>query len=490
MASGSAGSVPLTGQEGINVIMTNDYQSFVASKMATVDTTGIDIDRSVLNDNLFEYQRDIVAWALRRGRSCIFADCGTGKTLMQLVWADVVGGETGGRVLILAPLAVADQTVREGERFGIGIEHVETVEQAEASDARILITNYARLERFTHMPWAGIVLDESSILKSYDGATRNAIITGFAHVPYRLACTATPAPNDHMELGNHSEFLGVKTRVEMLAEYFVHDGGDTASWRLKGHAEDIFWRWVCSWAAFIRKPSDLGYSDEGYEMPALVMRDRVLPVDHRDTWSEGFLFAPDVVTLSDQRATRRATLGKRVTEAASIVALEPGEPWMIWCELNDESAALTKAISGAVEVAGSMTEEAKADRLLGFAEGRYQILVSKPSIAGWGMNYQHCARMIFAGASHSYEQTYQAVRRCWRYGQKRDVHVYIIRAETEGAISANMARKEADAQRMADGMLDHMRDAQRLAIRGSAKEWNPYQPGVEMTIPAWCTKEA
>lgn len=490
MASGSAGSMPLTGQEGINVIMTNDYQSFVASKMATVDTTGIDIDRSVLNDNLFEYQRDIIAWALRRGRSCIFADCGTGKTLMQLVWADEVCRATQSKVLILAPLAVADQTVREGERFGIDVEHVETVEQAEASDARILITNYARLERFAHMPWAGIVLDESSILKSYDGATRNAIITGFAHVPYRLACTATPAPNDHMELGNHSEFLGVKTRVEMLAEYFVHDGGETSTWRLKGHAEDIFWRWVCSWAVFIRKPSDLGYSDVGYEMPELVMRDRVLSVEHRDAWSEGYLFAPDVKTLSDQRATRRATLAKRVAEAAALVAAEPHEPWMIWCELNDESAALTKAIPHAVEVAGSHADHVKADRLLGFAEGRYQILVSKPSIAGWGMNYQHCARTIFVGASHSYEQTYQALRRFWRYGQKRDVHAYVIRAETEGAISANLARKEADAQRMADGMLEHMQEAQRLAVRGSMKEWNPYQPGVEMTIPAWCTKEA
>jgi len=264
---------------------------------------------------------------------------------------------------------------------------------------------------------------------------------------------------------------------------------DTSQWRLKGHAEDIFWRWVCAWAAFIRKPSDLGYSDEGYEMPALIMRDRILPVDHQDAWSEGFLFAPDVVTLSDQRATRRATLTKRVNEAAALVADEPTEPWMIWCELNDESTALTKAIPGAVEVSGGMPEDVKADRLLGFAEGRYQILVSKPSIAGWGMNYQHCARTIFVGASHSYEQTYQALRRFWRYGQKRDVHAYVIRAETEGAISANMARKEADAQRMADGMLEHMRDAQRMAIRGSAKEWNPYQPSVEMTIPAWCQKE-
>jgi superfamily II DNA or RNA helicase len=467
----------------------NEYDAFVAQKLKTVDTQGLDVNREELHESLFDYQRDIVAWSLRRGRSCIFADCGTGKTLMQLVWADVVTRETDGRVLILAPLAVADQTVREGERFGIEVEHVESIDDAERSVARILITNYARLERFAPMAWSGIVLDESSILKAYDGATRNAIISGFSHVPYRLACTATPAPNDHMELGNHSEFLGVKTRAEMLAEYFVHDGGDTSQWRLKGHAEDIFWRWVCAWAAFIRKPSDLGYSDEGYEMPALIMRDRILPVDHQDAWSEGFLFAPDVVTLSDQRATRRATLTKRVNEAAALVADEPTEPWMIWCELNDESTALTKAIPGAVEVSGGMPEDVKADRLLGFAEGRYQILVSKPSIAGWGMNYQHCARTIFVGASHSYEQTYQALRRFWRYGQKRDVHAYVIRAETEGAISANMARKEADAQRMADGMLEHMRDAQRMAIRGSAKEWNPYQPSVEMTIPAWCQKE-
>jgi len=470
--------------------MTSEYDEFVASKLGSIDTDGIDVDRDDLCESLFDYQRDIVTWALRKGRACIFSDCGTGKTLMQLVWADEVCRHSGGRVLILAPLAVADQTVREGERFGIEVDHVETLDQASASSAKILITNYARLEKFVGEPWAGIVLDESSILKSYDGATRNAIITGFAHVPYRLACTATPAPNDHMELGNHSEFLGIKTRTEMLAEYFVHDGGDTQSWRLKGHAEDIFWKWICAWAAFIRKPSDLGYSDTGYEMPALEMRDRVIPVDHRDTWSEGYLFAPDVVTLSDQRATRRGTLAKRVNEAAALVAAEPSESWMIWCELNDESSALSKAIPGAVEVAGSMSDEAKADRLLGFADGRYQILVSKPSIAGWGMNYQHCSRMIFVGASHSYEQTYQAVRRCWRYGQKRDVHVYVIRAETEGAISANLARKEADAQRMADGMLSHMKEAQRLSIRGSAKEWNEYIPTCEMKIPSWANAEA
>jgi len=464
----------------------SDYAHFVAAKMAVPSQSGIDVERADLNPALFGYQRDIVAWALRRARAAVFADCGMGKTLMQLAWADEVVRATGGRVLILAPLAVADQTVREGERFGVRVVHVQ---RPEDTDAAIVITNYDRLGAFVDAQWSGVALDESSILKSYDGATRNAIIAGFAATPYRTAWTATPAPNDHMELGNHAEFLGVKTRVEMLAEYFVHDGGDVAAWRLKGHAEDLFWRWVCSWAAMIRKPSDLGYSDEGFALPDLSWRERVIPVEHRDAWAEGFLFAPDAVSLSDQRSTRRMTLAKRIVEAAAIVAAEPDDQWLIWCELNAEGDALESAIDGAVQVAGAMDAETKTERLIGFAEGRYRVLVTKPSIAGFGMNWQRCARIIFVGASHSYEQTYQAVRRCWRYGQTRDVHAYVLRAETEGAITSNMRRKEADAQKMAEGMLEHMRDEQRHAVRGTSREWNVYEPGVEMTIPAWCQME-
>ena len=396
---------------------------------------------------------------------------------MQIEWARQVSDR--GRVIILAPLAVAEQTAREAARFGVNVSHAR-----EDNGAGIVVTNYEMLHHFDPAAFAGVVLDESSILKSFNGSTRNALIDAFGRTPFRLACTATPAPNDFTELGNHSEFLGVKTRVEMLAEYFAHDGGSTQDWRVKGHAEDAFWRWVCSWGAVVRLPSDLGHDDGGFALPALRMHERIVGVDHRAAHSEGYLFAPDATSLSDQRATRRITMGERVRIAAEIAAGD--EPCLVWCELNDEADAVTKAVAGAVQVAGADSPEDKASRMLGFADGTgARVLVSKPSICGFGMNFQRCARMIFAGASHSYEQTYQAVRRCWRFGQTRPVDVYVIRAETEGAIVENFRRKEADAARMAGEMASRMRDVMRAEVTGARREWNDYEPRVKQTVPAW-----
>ena len=429
-----------------------------------------------LNPALFPHQRALVSWALRKGRAAVFADTGLGKTLIQLEWARSVSA--AGKVLILAPLAVAEQTVDEGRRFGIELAY----RQRPADDA-ITITNYDRLDAFDPGDYAGIVLDESSILKSFTGKTRNSIIDGFRSTPFRLACTATPAPNDHTELGNHSEFLGIKTRTEMLAEYFVHDGGSTQSWRVKGHATDAFWRWVCTWAAVIKKPSDLGFSDERYDLPPLRMVEHVVKVNHDDAHAAGLLFAPAATSLNDQRAVRRATTDKRIAIAAEIAGGDGLT--LIWCELNAEADACCRAIRGAIQVSGSDAPEVKAERLLGFARGDYRVMVTKPKIAGFGMNWQRCARVVFMGASHSYEQTYQAIRRCWRFGQDRPVDVHIIRAETEGAIVANFRRKEADAARLAEEMISRVRDSMRDEIGGTSREWNPYNPRAAMIVPQW-----
>lgn len=457
----------------------SDYESFLSAKSARPSFSACPRVGDV-SDSLFPFQRALVDWALRRGRAALFADTGLGKTRMQLEWARHAA--SSGPVLILAPLAVAEQTVREGQVSGVNVVYARR-----PVDAPITITNYDLLEHFADRPWAGVVLDESSILKAYDGKTRNAIIGAFQQVPYRLACTATPAPNDYTELGNHSEFLGVKTRTEMLSEYFVHDGGSTADWRVKGHAQDDFWSWVCSWGAAVKKPSDIGYSDDGYDLPPLQMHEHVIPVEHQEAWSEGYLFAPHVKTLAEQRATRRMTIGKRVQLAAGLAAGDG--PAIVWCELNDEADAIEQAIPDAVQVRGADAPDDKARKLVGFANGEHRVLVSKPSICGHGLNWQHCARVVFVGASHSYEQTYQAVRRCWRFGQQRAVDVHIIRAETESAIVANYRRKEADAERLSARMVEHMRAFMKAEIGVAVRETRGYAPSVRMRVPEWIGRE-
>lgn len=459
----------------------DQYEQWVQSKSESAQSVGL--AEISLTDAMYPHQRDITSWALKKGRAAIFADTGLGKTLMQVEWARIVS-EQAGKVLILAPLAVSSQTVAEAARFG-----VEVMQSRDGScPGAITITNYEMLDRFDPSDYAGIVLDESSILKAYTGKTRTEIIDSFKDTPYRLACTATPSPNDHTELGNHSEFLGVKSRVEMLAEYFVHDGGSTQNWRLKGHAEDAFWRWVSSWAIVLKRPSDLGHDDAGFDLPPLRMAERIVSVDHGDAKEAGLLFAPQARTLSDQRATRRMTKRGRVDIARQIAEEHPDDQLLVWCELNAEGDAVQTAIPGSVQVKGSDSPEEKAANLLGFADGSVRVLVTKPSIAGFGMNWQRCHRMIFIGASHSYEQTYQAIRRCWRFGQEHPVDVVVIRAETEDAVVANFKRKEAAAERMAAGMLDHVREAQRCSI-ATGREWNEYSPGVRMAVPSWVGRE-
>ncbi len=449
-----------------------EYTDFLAQKQNVAIASGFEV--ATINPQLFDYQRDIVRWALRRGRAAIFSRYGTGKTPMQLEWAQHVAKHTGLPVLILAPLAVAQQTAREGSKFGVNVAICRS--QADVQPG-VNITNYEMLQHFEPQTFGGVVLDESSILKAYDGKTRTAIIDAFRLTPYKLACTATPAPNDHMELGNHAEFLGVMSRVEMLSMFFVHDGGDTSVWRLKGHAETEFWAWVCSWAVMLRKPSDIGYSDAGFDLPPLHYHEVVVNVEHQEQAADGsqlYLFAVEANTLIERRNARKVSLADRVAAAAELVNVS-SESWLIWCNLNSESEALVAAIPGAVEVTGSDSPAFKEQAAREFVDGTIRVLVTKPSIFGFGLNFQHCHNEAFVGLSDSFEEMDQAIHRCHRYGQTEPVHVYIITSELEGAVVRNIERKRQDHERMTDQMLEHMRDLNTAAIHGASVTNDAYE---------------
>ena len=421
-----------------------EYRDFLELKRLVQKPCGF--EPQDLNEHLFDFQRDIVTWACRKGRAAVFADCGMGKTIMQLSWADQICKHRGGRVLIVAPLAVAAQTCREGRMFGIDVTRCRTKD--DLTDG-INITNYEMLQHFEGVDFSGVVLDESSILKSYTGATRNQIIDQFKFTPFKLACTATPAPNDYMELGNHSEFLGCMDRTEMLAMFFIHDGGDTSKWRLKGHASGQFWDWVSSWACMVSKPSDLGYDDGDFELPQLSIYTHVIDSGMNQ---DGRLFAVTETTLSEQQKARRSTVELKADRIAGYVN-SSDDAWLIWCDLNAESEHLAMSIPDAVEVKGSDSPEWKEEAMIGFADGKYRVLITKPSIAGFGMNWQHCHKVAFCGMSHSYEQFYQAVRRCWRFGQSNPVDVELFVTDLEESIVANVLRKKDDSEGMKAEMM-------------------------------------
>ena len=460
----------------------SEYLDFLIRKRKSDPATGI-TERVDLPPFLFPHQRDITQWALRRGRAAIFAGTGLGKTLMELVWAHEVARHTGKPVLLLAPLAVSHQHEREGATFGIDAKVVSA-----PSAGSIDVTNYHKIDRFDLAAFGGVALDESSILKSTDGKYRTRLIEECARIPFRLAATATPAPNDFMELGNHAEFLGVMSYTDMLATFFTHDGGDTQKWRLKGHAENEFWKWMASWAVMLRKPSDLGYSDDGYDLPPLRRHQHIVSADYEPSMDTGLLFPMEARTLQERIAARRDTVSERVELAASITPAD--RPFVWWCNLNAESEALAKAIPGAVEVRGSDNDEAKEDKLKGFSEGRIRVLVTKASIAGFGMNWQHCADTGFVGLTDSFEQIYQAERRFWRFGQKKPVNVHFICAETEGAVLSNLKRKEHDAERMAAAMVRHMADLSSAEVRGMARTVADYNPTLPFIIPDFVRQHA
>lgn len=607
------------------------YEDFLAAKAKLDPPTGL-TDLPELPFQLFPHQRDIVRWALRRGRAAIFANTGLGKSFMELAWGKAVHDVTGGNVLLLTPLAVAGQMVREAGKFGLAAKQCASQDEVEPG---VTVTNYAKLHHFDLSQFVGVILDESSILKAFDGKTRNLLVESCAQVPYRLAATATPAPNDFTELGNHAEFLGVMSLTGMQSVFFTHDNGDTGKWRLKGHAEDDFWRWMCSWSVLLRRPSDLGYDDGAYDLPELIQEEHLVPVEgpvaktlserlraRRDSLEQRVAKAVEIIKEYDQWENHAPNTGESTTpqtgksdgqtsglptdgtlkldrlqtgdgkslpiqkccepgigsttpqtstatsseapnsissntastrnpsleclrpradaapsaesslltsgDSISTTAIEAGafgessatpatcssgdsmttsdgstnmgtplqrptwsgpkRPWVVWTNLNDESSALAAAIPGAVEIRGSDKEERKEEILRDFAEGRIRVLITKPSLTGFGLNWQHCADTIFVGLNDSFEQVYQAVRRFWRFGQTRPVTVHFVAASTEGAVLENLRRKEADAERMGAAMVANMADLSSELVHGALREEDPYTPTVPVDLPFWLTQ--
>jgi SNF2-related domain len=624
-----------------------NYDDFVDGKLSRVPPTGLSVIPE-LNTSLFPFQRDLVTWALRRGRCAIFADTGLGKTRQELEWARCVALATGGRVLILAPLAVGAQTVREADKIGVAAKQVRYASDIDDECPQIVVTNYDRIHHFDASAFVGVVCDESSVIKNSDSKTFATLTEMFAQTPFRLCATATPSPNDYTELGTHAEFLGICTKEEMLAEYFCHDGGETQTWRLKGHARGAFWRWVAGWAALIRKPSDLGYSDAGYDLPPLVITQHTIPADHsiaseivlKNGAKQSLLFAEAARTLTQRRAARKATLNARVqnlvnqvteecdlcrlrrrsaltcastTEPTSTggpserprsrpsttpsdasstqqtrssarssrlkravtasstqdehstrisdssdsmptdttasfpsrkaaapyasgespetdgtidststtatapdacedssaptatMALESSttiptdskwplgtcgcaksEQWLIWVELNAEEEAIAEALGlESIAIRGSDTPERKEEAAQAWMRGDVRILISKPSIFGWGLNFQFAARMCFVGVKDSYESTYQAIRRCWRFGQTRSVHVHVFASELEGEVVKNLERKERDAFVMSEALSVETREMVKAEIMGQKRQTNAYSANTKAKVPTW-----
>lgn len=450
-----------------------NYEEFIANKSIAVMSTGIKVDKSELNPMLFEFQKDIVRWALGKGKAAIFADCGDGKTAMQLEWAEQIRTRTGGKVIVIAPLAVSQQTEREGQKFGIKVNICENMQDVTA-DA-VNITNYEKLQKFNADEFIAVVLDESSIIKSYSGKIRNQIMEMFFKTPYKLACTATPAPNDYMELGNHSEFLGVMTRAEMLAMYFVHDGGETSKWRLKGHAKELFWRWLASWCVVLDDPKKLGYEIDGYDLPKLNIHTVVV---------DSSVAINETLSLNERRQARRDSLDLRCQKAAELVN-GSDDNWLVWCDLNDEANLANKLIVDSVNVQGSDSDTYKAKNMLDFASGELKCLITKPKIAGYGMNWQKCHKMIFLGLSDSFEAFYQAVRRCWRFGQTKDVDVYVIISYCEGAVLDNVQRKQDEAEKMKQNLIELTKDITKRELTATTRITSEYQPHITMILPKW-----
>lgn len=415
-----------------------DYKSFIAGKHVRQPDAGFAVDPADLPARLFDFQRSIVRWALARGRAAIFADTGLGKTAMQLAWASEVAFRTGKPVLILTPLAVAPQTVREAGLMGLRAKFAE--DQTHAAGHSIVVTNYQKLHLFDTSAFGGIVLDESSILKSFTGAIKRQLCESFAATPYRLACTATPAPNDLMEIGNHAAFLGIMESTEMLTRWFINDLSEAGVYRLKGHAEGDFWRWLASWGMCLSHPADLGFAGhEAYSLPDLKVVEHVVKAD---LTSETALFAGEKLSATQLHRHARKTAVSRAAHVADLIAAEPNRPWLVWVNTDYDADALLAILPTAVDVRGSDKDAHKVDRLTGFSEGRYPILITKPTIAGFGLNWQHCSRMAFCGLNYSWEAFYQAARRCWRFGQSQIVHCHVVVAETEVELLTMLKHKQ------------------------------------------------
>ena len=463
------------------------YHDLIARKAVAFSPKGFD-SWSDLHPDLFPHQRAVTEFALATGCSAMFLDTGLGKSFAALEWGRVVVEKTNKPVLMLAPLAVGPQHQREAERFGIDALYVRNAD--EVTGPRIYITNYERLDNFVVSKFGGIILDESSILKSFTGVTTRKLIEAFASTPYRLCCTATPAPNDHTELGTHSEFLGTMRRDEMLPRWFINDTMTASQhWRIKGHAVRDFWRWVASWARCVSLPSDLGFDDSGYVLPEIAVTEHLVEADRTIDAGEETkgkligqqrLFRMPETSATSIHKEKRLTADDRADLVAQCIDGDPCEPWIVWCDTDYEADAVRERIPDAEEVRGSMMLAKKESTLDAFSRGELRVLITKPSIAGYGLNWQHCARMAFAGLSFSYENYYQAVRRCWRFGQERPVEVHIAMADTEAAIKRVIDRKAGDHAAMKREMQIAMREAHQAHQRKTS-----YQPNKEAALPAW-----
>ena len=462
--------------------MRESYKDFIASKHVRFDASGF--TASEIPADLFDWQKTIVNWCCKKGRSAIFADCGLGKTAMQLAWADQVVKKTGKSVLLLAPISVGPQTVKEAKKFQIDTPVKCVKDQSEIGSSGIYITNYQRIEKFDCESFGGVVLDESSILKSFTGKIKQQLCNKFAGTKYKLACTATAAPNDHMELGNHSEFLGVMRSNEMLCRFFFNDTMNAGGYRICGHAEKDFWLWVSSWAVCVSMPSDVGGDDDGFELPKLIMNRHI--VEDKSIPS-GYLFKPEAVQVSatNVHKLKRQALKEKVAIVAEIVNARD-EPFTIWCDTNYEADALMKSIEDAVEVRGSTPDDKKEDRLNGFSEGRYKRIISKPEIAGFGMNWQHCHNTTYF-AGFSFERWYQSIRRHLRFGQTENVNVHLIASDLELPVIETLERKAKDYQAMQSAMSDAMREGMQIELFG--RELTKYEPSKEIELPNWLTKK-
>ena len=457
-----------------------DYQSYIQQRNVEPPQFGHSIDIGDVVSGAFDWQKRVIQWAVNRGRAALFLDTGLGKTICQLAWADAVCKHTGGNVMLHSPLGVRHQTVAESARFGIDTPAYIANNPADIRPG-IAVVNYEKLSKFTPAEFSGVVLDESSILKGLTGRIRMQLIEEWKGVRYKLACTATPSPNDITELGAHAEFLGVCSQQEMQSKYFVNDSGDVQKWRLKGHAVDSFWEWVCEWACCVTKPSDIGGSDEGYNLPPLVEHNHVVHVPAEV--SGGFLFDVSGINATNIHEEKRHTSPARADKTAELVASNSGQ-WIVWCDTNYESDDLTARIPEAVEIRGSLSDDEKESRLQQFTDGQIRVLITKPSISGMGMNWQHCNQMVFHSISYSYEQKYQAVRRCYRFGQTESVHCHTVTSDTEHAISKAVSVKSDAHNNLKERMRLAMERGEFMAAANDRGRVS-YKPTAQMEVPEW-----
>jgi len=455
------------------------YKDFIKNKQTVNHHYGFFVKDEDINPMLFDYQRTLVKWALRKGKSALFTMTGTGKTYMEIEFARIIFEKKNKNVLILAPLAVSEQIIKIAKtEFNLKINRIKESGNGDG----ISIVNYDSMHLVDVNNYSAVILDESSILKAYSGKIRNSIIDSFKNYDFKLAATATPSPNDYMELGNHSEFLDVMSRKEMLSMFFIHDGAETSKWRLKKHAEDWFWEWVATWSAVMNMPSDLGFSDEGFKLPAL--KENMIKLKTDIKFGVGF-FGNPATTLGERREARRKTLTNKIEWIKNKVESNKDEIFLIWCDLNDESKAIKDAINGCVEITGSDSDEHKTKNMLDFADGKINCMVTKPKIAGFGMNWQVCHNVIFCGLSDSFEQYFQAVRRCWRFGQKKEVNVYIVTSDAENKTLENVKRKEKETEDMYIQMKNKVVEYLQKDLMEQDIDSSNYFPVMDICLPKW-----